>query len=78
MRVTSATQSLDAVQQAVSTVLGLPFNKVAVGEHIAALVQHLVLYQHICVVCRTLAYSVAVFVTSPTTYNALCAAACAA
>jgi hypothetical protein len=31
LRVTSATQSLDAVQQAVCSVLGMPFNKVAVG-----------------------------------------------
>jgi hypothetical protein len=36
LRVTSATQSLDAVQQAVSSVLGMPFNKVAVGAHPAA------------------------------------------
>jgi xanthine dehydrogenase molybdopterin-binding subunit B len=31
LRVTSATQSLDAVQRAVAGVLGLPFNKIAVG-----------------------------------------------
>jgi xanthine dehydrogenase molybdopterin-binding subunit B len=35
LRLTSATQSLDAVQQAVAGVLGLPFNKVAVGAQFA-------------------------------------------
>lgn len=33
--VLSATQSLDAVQQAVAAVLGLPFHKVTVGECLA-------------------------------------------